>query len=80
LSACALAASVVTVLFTRADLEKAELRNGVARLVLNALENMFVVVERREKERRELKLGVDITGATRWKNFGFGNVERELWD
>jgi hypothetical protein len=44
LSACALAASVVTVLFTRAVLEKAELRNGAARLVLNARENIVVVL------------------------------------
>lgn len=47
LSACALAASVVTVLFTRgADLEKAELRKGAARLVLNARENIVVVMKR----------------------------------
>lgn len=46
LSACALAASVVTVLFTRAVLEKAELRNGATRLVLNARENIFVLLRR----------------------------------
>ena len=40
LSACALAASVVTALFARAAREKAVLRRGAARLVLNALENI----------------------------------------
>lgn len=44
MSAWALAASVVTVLLTRADLEKAELRRGAARLVLNARENIVVVM------------------------------------
>lgn len=47
LSACALAASVVTVRFTRADLEKAELLNGAARLVLNARKNI-VVIEKKQ--------------------------------
>ncbi len=70
LSACALAASVVTVLFTRADLEKAELRNGAARLVLTALENIFVVVERRQKERREMKA---------WGGYHRGYLLEELW-
>lgn len=64
LSACALAASVVTVLLTRAVFEKAELRNGAARLVLNALENIVCGGEgmRGEGERRseELKLEVDL--------------------
>lgn len=41
LSACALAASVVTVLFAKAVFENAELLNGAARLVRNALENMM---------------------------------------
>jgi len=45
LSACALAASVVTVLFTNADLENAELRSGAARLVRNARENIVVAVK-----------------------------------
>jgi len=43
LSACALAASVVTVLLTSAALGKAVLRRAAGRLVLNALENMVVV-------------------------------------
>lgn len=42
---CALAASVVTVLFTSAALEKALPRRGAARPVLNAVENMIVVVQ-----------------------------------
>jgi hypothetical protein len=54
LSACALAASVVTVLFTNADLENAELRSGAARLVRNARENIVVAVKeclvKREEE------------------------------
>jgi hypothetical protein len=42
---------VVTVLFARADLEKAELRNGAARLVLNALENMMWLCGEEKGER-----------------------------
>jgi len=56
LSACALAASVVTVLFTNADLENAELRSGAARLVRNARENIVVAVKeclvKRERKSR----------------------------
>jgi hypothetical protein len=44
LSVCALAASVVTVLFARATLERALLRKGAADLLaLNARENMVVM-------------------------------------
>lgn len=60
-SACALAASVVTVLLTKAVREKALLRKGAAtRLVLNARENILSEVEEqlsRTKERREGKGG-----------------------
>lgn len=44
LSACADAASVVTVLLTRGEM--AVLRRGAARLVLNARENMVVEMRR----------------------------------
>jgi hypothetical protein len=48
LSACALAASVVTVLFANAALEKALLRNGAARFVLNARENIAASFQEQE--------------------------------
>lgn len=44
LSACAEAASVVTVLFARVILEMALLRKGTTDLAFNALENIVVVV------------------------------------
>lgn len=46
----ALAASVVTVLFTSADFEKTLQRKGAARPVLNARENMVVYGELRKGE------------------------------
>jgi hypothetical protein len=52
LSACALAASVVTVLLANADLERAELRSGAVRLVCNARENIVCCGERCVYERK----------------------------
>ena len=46
LSACALAASVVTVLFANATLGRALVRRGAARLILNARENIMYVLRK----------------------------------
>jgi hypothetical protein len=58
LSACALAASVVTVLFANAALEKALQRRGAAWLVLKARENIFAVIKRQKGQTKGEKSGV----------------------
>jgi hypothetical protein len=64
LSACALAASVVTVLFTTAALDQAELlrRAGAAHLALNARENIVMEREeggwRRKRKRKRKRIEV----------------------
>jgi hypothetical protein len=58
LSACALAASVVTVLFASAALENPLRRKGAVRLVLKARENIVAMNKEEKSERKEKRVFV----------------------